>query len=350
LTLLLGPNGVGKTAVLNVIHALRKLLSGEVKITGNKDEEIFHTSTLTRWQLVDTQVFELDVMLDDLAFRYRLEIGHERSGRQATVRLERLDCQGKPLFSFKRGEVQLYTDDHTAGPRFPSKYDESPLARVAAGPSNTKLTKFLDYARGIVICGLQPAHFATESVSEDRMLDRNAGNFPAWYRHGLLERPEFLPGLSRSLMEVIDGFESLRMEKVGVDAHALKVVFVRDLKRYELRFDELSDGQRALIVLYSLLHIAPGQRYTLLLDEPDNYVALPEIQPWLIELADSCGAAIPQAVLCSHHPELIDYLGGDRGVLLKRESSGVTKVSSARQLVVDGGLKLSELIARGWER
>ena len=98
-----------------------------------------------------------------------------------------------------------------------------------------------------------------------------------------------------------------------------------------------------------MVRLAAGQGYTLFLDEPDNYLALTEIQPWLVGLADACGADVPQAVLCSHHPELIDYLGGDRGLVLKRESSGATVVRPASELAVEGGLKLSEVIARGWE-
>jgi hypothetical protein len=95
-----------------------------------------------------------------------------------------------------------------------------------------------------------------------------------------------------------------------------------------LRLDEIFDGQRALVALYSLIRLASGQGYTLFLDEPDNYVALAEIQPWLIDLADACGGNIPQAVLCSHHPELIDYLGADRGVFLEHELSGVTRAKA----------------------
>jgi len=102
--------------------------------------------------------------------------------------------------------------------------------------------------------------------------------------------------------------------------------------------------------LYALVRLAAGQGYTLFLDEPDNYLALTEIQPWLMELADACGREVPQAVLCSHHPELIDYLGGDGGFVLKRESSGATVVRPARELAVEGGLRLSEVIARGWDQ
>ena len=42
---------------------------------------------------------------------------------------------------------------------------------------------------------------------------------------------------------------------------------------YELKFDEMSDGQRALVVLYGLTHLTRGQGYTLLIDEPENIEA-----------------------------------------------------------------------------
>ena len=127
-------------------------------------------------------------------------------------------------------------------------------------------------------------------------------------------------------------------------------MFDESKRKYELRLDEISDGQRALIALYSLVKMASGLGYTLFLDEPDNYISLPEIQSWLIELRDACAADVPQAVLCSHHPELIDYLGGDCAVLLEREASGVTRTKPVARATGDSGLKLSEILARGWQQ
>ena len=185
------------------------------------------------------------------------------------------------------------------------------------------------------------------------MLRRDARNFAAWYRHLLLERQDLVHEFTESLRDVVAGFRGIRMERVGVDTRALMIMFEQHHQRYELRLDEISDGQRALIALYSLVRLAAGQGYTLFLDEPDNYVALAEIQPWLIELADACGGDVPQAVLCSHHPELIDYLGSERGVMLERESSGATRAIPLAEVPGDGGLRgglrLSELIARGWQ-
>ena len=50
------------------------------------------------------------------------------------------------------------------------------------------------------------------------------------------------------------------------------VTFDENGSDYELRFDEVSDGHRALIVLYGLIHLAGEQESSFLLDEPDNYV------------------------------------------------------------------------------
>ena len=347
LTLLLGPNGVGKTSVLDVMFAVRQLLAGVAKIS---DKDIFATPTLTRWQTRNMQVFEFDVILDGDEFRYRLEVEHDQPGRRAHISMETLGLDGRPLFRFAHGEVRLYRDDHSEGPAFGADWSESALARVAPREDNTRLTKFLEFMRKVIVCGLYPASFETESSTEDAVLQRDARNFAAWYRHLLLERQELVPDFTKAVERVIAGFRGIRMERVGLDTRALIVMFDHFGKRYELRLGETSDGQRALIALYSLIRLAAGQGYTLFLDEPDNYIALAEIQPWLIELADTCGDQVPQAVLCSHHPELIDYLGSDSGIVLRPESSGVTTVRPASEMAVEGSLKLSEVIARGWEQ
>ena len=186
------------------------------------------------------------------------------------------------------------------------------------------------------------------------MLARDAHNFGDWYRHGVQEHPALVAEYTRTLREVIGaGFDEVKLEKVGHEARALMVAVAKQANspRYDLRFDEISDGQRALVMLYSLIHLASDQGYTLFLDEPENFVPLREIQPWLMGLEDACGDTLAQAVISSHHPELIDYLGRDNGVLLLREASGVIATRSLKNASngADDGLELSELFARGWE-
>lgn len=343
LTLLVGPNGSGKSSVLDVLYALRQMLSGTAKVT---DSDIFPQRSLTRWQSRNLQIFEIVASLEgESNTTYRLEIEHEKEGRLARILLESLTVDGKPLFEFRRGEVQLFRDDHSPGPQYGADWSESAIARVAARPTNKRLTRFLDFMRGVSVCALDPKRFQNESVVEEPRLKTDGSNFASWYRHQIQERQDLILGLVEALREIIADFQSIRMEKVGTEARAFLIAFEG---RYELRLDELSDGQRALIALYSLLHLAEEQD-VLCLDEPDNFVALSEIQPWLMALSDACGTRPRQAILCSHHPELIDYLGNEAGVLLKRESTGSTTTRRLSEIPLDGGLKLSEILARGWE-
>ncbi|MBL8731294.1 MAG: hypothetical protein JNN13_02870 [Planctomycetes bacterium] len=48
-------------------------------------------------------------------------------------------------------------------------------------------------------------------------------------------------------------------------------------------------------------------------------------------------------MLCSHHPELIDYFGCDKTLMLVREQSGPTRVKTPDPGQWTPGMKLSEL-------
>ena len=345
MSLLLGSNGSGKTSVLNVVHALRQLLSGKVRVT---DPGVFPTHTLTRWDRRDSQVVEVEVALADDVLRYRLEVEHARATKRARIRLEELVANGDALFRCEMSAVQLYRDDGSVGPKYHVDWTESALARVAPRPDNKRLTAFLKFFSRVVVCGLIPPAYRAESVGESEQLSPDGRNFADWYRHAIQEHPDRVPAFVDDLQNAIGGFRGMRLEKVGQEARSVVIMQENEGMHYEMRLDEASDGERALATLYALLHL--GQGNTLLLDEPDNYVGLPEIQPWLIALSDACGNAVPQAVLCSHHPEAIDYLGSHSGILLRRESSGVvTPHYQPPPEAENSSLKLSELIARGWE-
>jgi ATPase subunit of ABC transporter with duplicated ATPase domains len=88
---------------------------------------------------------------------------------------------------------------------------------------------------------------------------------------------------------------------------------------------------------------------TICIDEPDNYLALAEIQPWLFALSDRIDDEGGQAILISHHPELIDLLAPQHGVLFSRTGLGPVRVEPFRPDAL-GILHPSEQIARGWER
>ena len=345
---LLGANGSGKTSVLEALRRIRALVSRSERI-----EDVFPTRDLSLSQTGTKQRFELDLEIDGDSYRYVLVVEHDRQNQQMRIGEELLTHDEKPIFEFRHGDAQLYHDDYKQGPAYPFNWRLSGIGVLNERPDNKKLTKFKHAIASFIIASPCPPLFESESKSEDGRadtLDRHLGNFVGWYRGAAQENMGAIGELFSALREVLPGFDAMNLVESGENSRALKVSFRRPngnpgLDRYS--FSQLSDGQRMLVALYSLLFLASNRPY-LFLDEPDNYLALREIQPWLAIASEQCGDTLEQLVLISHHPVTIDYLGGASGRWFSRDGTGPVRVSTKPSNLKDG-LSLSEIVARGWE-
>jgi predicted ATPase len=342
LSLLLGGNGSGKTSVFDALGRLRDLI-----VLGQPASELFAFSR-TRWDTRDVQRFEVDVESNGGTYRYALEIQHpaETPGKPF-IRSETVTFDGALLYRFSAGEVQLYRDDQSAGPVFPFRPDQSFLPNLdpPGAKQMARLAGFKDFMASLWI--VQPNPFAIETVSkQDQVfLSRDGRNFASFFSYLNSERPEARTELEGRLSEALPGFRNLFFRRLG-DAKLLLAAFNAEEKPAgDYNLLELSEGQRVLSVLYAAVCglVLPGA--VLCFDEPDNFVSLPEIQPWLQVLRDALDMQGGQAMIISHHPEVMDYLAQDSLWWFERPSGPVI----ARPYEADDAspLKLSELIARG---
>ena len=101
-----------------------------------------------------------------------------------------------------------------------------------------------------------------------------------------------------------------------------------------------------VILFYSVLHFLLVDGRTIIIDEPDNYISLREIQPWLQE-AERRLADDGQLLIISHHPELLANYSAEDIFHFRRISEGVIRVEP---IPVDQSSRLSlyERVARGW--
>ena len=339
LTLLLGANGCGKSAVFEVLGKLRDFIRGDARVG-----ELFSPADFTHWSKKFEQRFELEIDISGGRCLYRLVVEHVPDKRLMRVMREDLLFNGKPLFAFENGEVQLYRDDHSEGPKYSFDWTQSALAPVVDRPDNTRLSAFRNRVRRFVTLFLQTKRMRSGSDSDTDKLSDGGENFASWYQGRLQENPRRVFEAMDHLRDVLPGFTDLRLVKKSSDYRELQAEFSprRGESGTVYRFDQLSDGQRALIVLYLLLFADDAGR-TLFLDEPDNYVTLPELQPWFAELEDGCGDTLPQTVLISHHPEAIDFLE-DKSVWLERDPERHTRIMAVKN---NTRLKISELYAQG---
>lgn len=343
LALLTGPNGSGKTSVMGSLDLLRLFVSGE-----GKTDTLFVEDDLTRWAGDAAQSFELGVTGSGGTYAYRLVTEVDKGRDRSRAVAESLHFDGKPLFEMADGTAQLYRDDFSAGPRFPFDWTRSGVGSLHPRHENQKLMWFRDYMSRLLVVKVNPFAWESESDGEAERPDSSTANFASWYRYLSQERQGDLAALFASLGEVLDGFQSLNLPKTGEKRRALRASFrgASNGKPLEYGVHELSEGQRALLVLYTMLTLCVRSGSTVCIDEPDNFVAPREIQPWLVQLKEKCLDGDGQVLLISHHPEIIDYLAGSFGYWLDRAPNTPARIRALGD--EEGELRISELMARGW--
>lgn len=337
---------VEKLLYFEAIRRLQRFLTDGVTV-----EDTFPPSDVTRWLNSPIQTFQLNFILAGQEYGYELRVEHDMHRRLSRVSYEELKCDGRPLFLFSEGTATLFRDDFSTGPQLIFDWSRSGVGAVQPRPENSRLIQFRQALDKLVIVRLNPFAMDAESRKEDMKLGARAENFVSWYRYASSEFGMGTDAFKTELRQSIDNFESLSLVTVGTEAKVLKAHFHRSRDTRDLcdfTFAELSEGQKVMVVLYFLLFGLKGQHYSLFIDEPDNFLALREIQPWIVALTDLIGDGLEQAVLISHHPEIINYLGGSKGRWFFRAESGHARVTDVPPDT--GGLSLSETLARGWDK
>ena len=342
---LLGANGTGKTSVLSVLRKIQHMVA-----RGRRIEEVFSARDLSLRQNDRRQRFAIECCVDNQTYGYRLTVEHDGGHGKMRIAEETLEHAGRPLYGFQYGEAQLYDDEYVAADRtYPFDWTLSGLSMLHERPNNRKITRFRNEIANYIVVNPCPPTFRPETKTEDDFLEPMMGNFVGWYRYRSQENMGAIAELFEVLRQALAGFHSIRLRESGENSRVLKAVF-RDLANNSVDYglDQLSDGQRALIVLYSLIVLTDDRRVSLFIDEPDNYLALREVQPWLAEAVARCGESLEQIVVVSHHPTTIDYMAGAHGRWFFREGDGPVRVMDEPK-PAGGGLSISETIARGWQ-
>ncbi len=349
--LLLGSNGSGKSTLFDVLSVLRDFC-----IRGESADDRLVGHTRTRWVKDDaTQVFELDVLGSAGKYRFRLVVDEWGSPARPRVVTEEVYFDDKPIFQFAKAEVHLFNDRHEDKVQYPFDWHRSALATIAERKDNSKLTWFKRWLGGLYHVNPDPRRMTPVASRETACPASDLSNFADWYRHLRLESDD--AELQADLRDAIGGFVSVDLPEAGLGNRVLRLRLTLDengdgktTPYWFYNFDELSDGQRVLVGLYAVLHFALKNEATICFDEPDNFIALRELQPWLTKVLnrvdDNVGA---QVLIASHHPELLNRMAFQDGLLLDRPDGGGVRVRRFDDSDKTG-LSPAEIVARGWER
>ena len=335
INLFLGENGAGKSTVFEALRFIKMLMTGESET--HTEIRAYLTQPITKYE----QIIKLDISSNEGIYTY--EVTCKRSESTPAFLNEVLYFNQHLLMEVTNATAKIYGDDLLLNSSYSFRSIYSILNTIPATENNIRLTWFREQIQRWIIIQPTPSRMYENSEKADSFLDYDTHNFTSWYRY-LCQDGEQEKAITQNLIDYLPWFQGFEFISYG----ASKVLFV-NLPQGQFRFDSLSDGQRVLIVLYTLMTVTRDQNYLLCLDEPENYLALPEIQPWLVQLEEHCEAHDIQALLISHHPELIDYLGTSSSHWFSYNTSEIEGIKVKRLPEHDPrGVSLSELIARGW--
>ncbi|MFI3122803.1 MAG: AAA family ATPase [Methylococcales bacterium] len=333
ISLFLGANGSGKSTVFEVLTKLRRVIVNEEKVAN-----IFDETDSPRWldeEHFNDICFELDIEIGHSIYRYLLVIHLGRFFTDIGIKKESLYCNGEKLIE------ETISD----GDEEPFEFDNSRsyIDRYGVGIAN----EFLQYLRTLFVVRINPYQMVSTIRKANAEAKSDFSNFAEWFAHLNEKNRKGVSIFEKAMRDILPGFDYFRIEQAG-QAKVLQVDFENKANKKDIisyYFNELSEGQKVLIALYALVYCTP-ENSIICIDEPENFLALPEIQPWFDTLYDQCAERGLQALLISHHPKIINLLASDSGYWFSRENNltRIQKISHKDE----SGLSVAELIDRGW--
>jgi AAA15 family ATPase/GTPase len=349
--LIVGGNGSGKSTIFEALGCIKEFVLNKKTV-----DETFPGRSLTRWQTREKIEFVLEILSEQEVYKYELSV--KQGEFVSSFATEVLWKNDKKII-----ESQFFLED-------PFAEEDDPFAdsyldvniQLTNGPREFRVSdtqrsvlgfyapQFKSALQNIFLVKMQPSAMFSSMKTSQRHPSRSFANFPAYYFHLLQEKQNLIFDLIPVLRENIEGFRSFVLEERGSEARQLRVDFAVEggKKGQTIRYDftELSDGQRALISLYTLAFCESGS--TLLIDEPENFISSRELQPWLMLLRERIEDFGGQAILISHHPEFINVLAPQDAIQFRRKDGGPVMIRPFETAPYQG-LTPAEIVARGWE-
>ncbi len=342
---LCGPNGAGKSSVFDAMRLLRNLGTGDALLGGTGEQDVPNLE-FTDWLDSPMQEFELGLSVDGHLLDYVLHIEQKADYEKPRIVAEQARCDGKLLFKRDLDGVDFEKADGTQA-FFPLDWRQAALAAIQPrSVSLSKLALLQEEIAKLLILRPNPRSMERESKAEAKHPDLSMVNLTSWYR-SLSQDQDWTNALRDALKDVWPDFRSFKLVDAGMNTKALQLRFESEAgKPTLLFFNQLSDGERALIGLY-MVHAAmeTGVARTVMLDEPDNFVGLPELQPWVLSMRELLDDE-HQLVMISHHPEILSNSGDANGRYLWRDNH--TSPTRIGPLKIPEGMTAGEAIARGW--
>ena len=313
--LLIGENGSGKTTISLALEILQRIAGGENRVGG-----LVKPKDFTRGRSDVPLRFEIEIELEAKKYAYAIAFELPEGFRELRVLEEKLTVDRKPVFTREVAQVHLPKTGQEKDAQFRIDWHLVALPIIQQQSPNDPLSVFTQWLGRMLI--LRPIPSLIRGDSEDETLRPNpqVTNFGAWYSGILAQALSAHTRIDEYLKQVMTDLSDIKNLPVGRDSRSLVIQFSKDQGKFELPFEDLSDGEKCFMI--GALVLAANKAYGPLLcfwDEPDNYLALSEVGHFVIALRSAFQSG-GQFIATSHNPEAIRCFSEDNTFLLHRNS------------------------------
>lgn len=315
INLICGQNGSGKSALKDLMFSIVNFLampetSDHVSYSV---KDSFPYETFCRWLLQKNGSGSIDISFElgegNEWFRYRLVVGYDLRDGKSRVQEEFLDLissdSKRNILNCVHGKINMKTDDNKS---LSFSCDWNTSALVTGSYNNSNIRRFGSMVAQVFAVQFDPVVIAEDFSVGTQTLGLHGENFSAWHFYKTTTQSEKQEIVKNQCKNFIPGFVSINSPQSGdVFRWKIRTNFLnKDNKPSEIALNELSDGQKKLFALYSLIANVPDGS-TIFIDEPENYLAPGELQPWLDAVHDAWEEQNIQFILISHNPKTLNW-------------------------------------------
>jgi predicted ATPase len=335
---LCGANGTGKSSVFDAIKFICDLASGRCFLggqSGDLNNRVVAKLEFNHWLNSKIQEFELEIEADNHAFKYIIHI-EQLPLHEPRIIKEAAFCDKRELYN--RDTAAVHFDGGRS--RFPLDWRQAALASIQPVPERREIEILQNALSSLLIIRPNVRGMEFESKAESLFPSFDLSNLTSWYRH-LAQDQEFTDLLRDSLKSVWPDMKFLKLADAGMSFKILELHFEGAV----MPFSCLSDGEKMLVSLY-MIHAAleKGNIASVFIDEPDNFVSLQELQPWVLSMCEITDN-FHQAIMISHNAEILDS-NPSQGVIFWRDNHrSPTRIGP---LDIPGGMSARDALVRGW--
>lgn len=314
--LLMGKNGSGKSTIASVLEVLQKIGQDVSRV-----KQLVQPVDMAPGKHNVPVRFEFEVLLGESVFAYALALELPEKSSELRVLEEHLMIDGETVFERTAAQVSLRQTEEEAATRFMLDWHLIALPIIQPKSNADALIKLKTWMAQMIILAPIPSRIKGESSGEGTLLPlRDGSNFGEWFTGILGQYPAAYATIDQYLRQIMPDFNQIKNASVGKNAKSVVIQFAAGNGKLEIDFEHLSDGEKCFFLC--ALVLAANEHYGPIFcfwDEPDNYLALPEVGQFVATLRQSAEAR-GQLLMTSHNAEAIRTFSDTSTLLLTRKS------------------------------